>query len=185
MSARNSHVPNEEVDEPSLAFHLVRFVRLPACFLPVATIWKASVAIRGRVGSLGRLGDPFGARERADRGPTTDECSRCIQRLGANWCRTGPCFSISRDLVTPSLEGLLGLFRNQPRRCADFWLACSDGMSCGGRHMWGGRGPWTEKFSLSCVEGLYRMARASWQVQQVGQPRETLPEAGPGRLRFL
>jgi hypothetical protein len=38
MRARNRHVPNGEVDGPSLAFHLVRFVPLGLCFLPTATI---------------------------------------------------------------------------------------------------------------------------------------------------
>jgi hypothetical protein len=68
MRAGNSHVPNGEVDGPSLAFHLVRFCASSFfAFLPAATIWKVSVAIRGSTGSLGRLGEQLCKGERTER----------------------------------------------------------------------------------------------------------------------
>jgi hypothetical protein len=81
MRGRNSHQPNEEVDAPPLAFHLVRFVRLLFAFCLQRRSGRAALQ-RWIAGSLGRLGWPL-EQGRRWRGATTGECSRRIQRLGA------------------------------------------------------------------------------------------------------
>jgi hypothetical protein len=85
MMARHSHVPNEEVAGPSLAFHLVRFCAPSSCFGPTATIWKgAGIARRGSTDSrtLGRrrMGSP------PMPGASTDGCHPLLlTRAGLYW----------------------------------------------------------------------------------------------------
>jgi hypothetical protein len=64
MRGRNSHQPNEEVDAPPLAFHLVRFVRLLFAFC----LQRRSGRAAPQRWIAGTVGLATGARETVERG---------------------------------------------------------------------------------------------------------------------